>query len=309
MGFFCRKWLVTGGKDGLTCTNLYTGPNSNELWCGDDISVPECVDRTVYCLNPDVEIENGEMRVLENPSPNYMVGGPDVCSWSPWYNSDIGSNDFGDKEFISGLHQIHPKSTCPKPIQFQARSILGQTPAELTGETFIYYDTSKGFYCVNHQQNDSLCLDYEVRMCCPAAPQNGTIVEYACNTAYQGDGEWYLDYQDVKFARLQRLVCTNNGTWQTDLDTGDFCPFTGADNCREPKIKGCQDRTVTCMAPLPEVPDMEYFDVTQSGLRSRQVGSSFLYRCKDRGEYLFLGIAKSHAKNCCFIENKDRIYP
>lgn len=88
--------------------------------------------------------------------------------WSPWINSDSGANDLGDKEYIDILYAQYPKrDTCVKPNLFQARSVLDQTPAELTGEVFIYYDIVKGFYCANSDQQDGLCLDYEVRMCCP----------------------------------------------------------------------------------------------------------------------------------------------
>ena len=113
-------------------------------------------------------------------------------------------------------------------------------------------------------------------------------MEYRCTL--QGSqldpGDWYLDYQDVKFGTSQRLTCTNNGTWETDLVSMDFCP-TGRNSCRDPKIASCHDRTVFCLAPLPNLFDMEYFDVTGPGIREKQVGSRVLYKCINRGEKLF----------------------
>ena len=82
-------------------------------------------------------------------------------------NYDVGTTVFGDSEFIADLFASSPRHTCAKPLLFEARSVVNGTPAELTGESFIYYDNVKGLYCANYQQDDNLCLDYEVRMCCP----------------------------------------------------------------------------------------------------------------------------------------------
>ena len=35
------------------------------------ISVPDCVDRTVYCVNPPSSITGGDIIIDENPSPYY----------------------------------------------------------------------------------------------------------------------------------------------------------------------------------------------------------------------------------------------
>ncbi len=41
-------------------------------------------------------------------------------------------------------------------------------PADQTGEVLRAYDTKSGLICVNNDQPDKYCDDYEVRLlCCP----------------------------------------------------------------------------------------------------------------------------------------------
>ena len=62
------EWDVVGGEDGLTCDD--TDPNTSGLTCA-TLSVPDCVDRTVYCVNPPPYIFGGTISINENPSPYY----------------------------------------------------------------------------------------------------------------------------------------------------------------------------------------------------------------------------------------------
>ena len=45
-----RMWTVENGIDGETCTNQNT--TNGELWCGSDLNIPDCVDRTIKCTSP-----------------------------------------------------------------------------------------------------------------------------------------------------------------------------------------------------------------------------------------------------------------
>ena len=72
-------WDVYGGEDGLTCDDLnLADTNSTDsiltysgfMLCS-KISVPDCVDRTVYCVNPPASITGGDIIIDENPSPYY----------------------------------------------------------------------------------------------------------------------------------------------------------------------------------------------------------------------------------------------
>lgn len=120
----------------------------------------------------------------------------------------------------------------------------------------------------------------------PGLPVNGTVVEYACDQGTGTVGEWYLDYSDVKFGSSQRLTCTNNGTWETNLQTDDFCPLTGQGNtCTSPLVPDCHDRSIHCLSSPPNMPDMERFDVTPPGTELGHLGSAYIYRCINRGNF------------------------
>ncbi len=53
-----------------------------------------------------------------------------------------------------------------KHIHFDDRK-SDKKPAEQTGEVFRVYDNVRGFACVNKEQPDRRCDDYELRLCCP----------------------------------------------------------------------------------------------------------------------------------------------
>ena len=64
-------WDVYGGQDGLTCDNLNSNSTDLAYMLCSKISVPDCVDRTVYCVNPPSSITGGDIIIDENPSPYY----------------------------------------------------------------------------------------------------------------------------------------------------------------------------------------------------------------------------------------------
>ena len=64
-----RFWEVSGGANGLTCANQNPDPNSEFLWCADDLSIPDCEDRTVYCSEVPKVIEHGELSYVEYTGP------------------------------------------------------------------------------------------------------------------------------------------------------------------------------------------------------------------------------------------------
>ena len=64
-------WDVYGGEDGLTCDDLNSNSTDYVYMLCSKISVPDCVDRTVYCVNPPASITGGDINIDENPSPYY----------------------------------------------------------------------------------------------------------------------------------------------------------------------------------------------------------------------------------------------
>ena len=46
-----RVWTVEGGQYGLTCNQTDYTTDGPELYCK-SVTIPNCVDRTVYCSYP-----------------------------------------------------------------------------------------------------------------------------------------------------------------------------------------------------------------------------------------------------------------
>ena len=70
--------------ENVTCRNEALAPFTHQLWCGLDISVPECADRGVYCTFPAQELYFGDVEIIENPVPDFYnkENGSLSVSWS-----------------------------------------------------------------------------------------------------------------------------------------------------------------------------------------------------------------------------------
>ena len=103
-------------------------------------------------------------------------------------------------------------------------------------------------------------MDYEISLCCPPGPENGTVLKLQCSA-----DDWHLDYKDLPFTSSIEIECTNNSTWVmlSEIETTDFCS-DGSLKCSHPKLPNCQDRTVLCMEPLPVPADMIQTNLTSN---------------------------------------------
>ena len=93
--------------------------------------------------------------------------------WTSWLNRDLPSGN-GDYELFPDLRKEQPSLTCAKPTAIQARlrGVRGAqiyTPANPPREIIRTFSAESGFSCVNANQPDGRCDDYEVRFLC--APQ------------------------------------------------------------------------------------------------------------------------------------------
>ena len=59
-------WDVYGGVDGLTCNDFNATDGEDMLTC-ETLSIPACVDRTVYCEYPTIMDQGGAMEIQYNP--------------------------------------------------------------------------------------------------------------------------------------------------------------------------------------------------------------------------------------------------
>ncbi|XP_056278403.1 uncharacterized protein si:dkey-205h13.2 isoform X4 [Pseudoliparis swirei] len=82
-----------------------------------------------------------------------------------WFDHDDPTGN-GDFEVFSDLRSIYPREICPQPIAIEVQTISGE-PASSTSNTFLNYDATYGFACVNADQGSKSCEDYKVRFTCP----------------------------------------------------------------------------------------------------------------------------------------------
>ncbi len=107
-----------------------------------------------------------DIHVQDDTAVDYVVFGlcvgPDL-SWTPWLDRDNPGGK-GDYETIAG--HLEDGNGCEAPADIQCRVVGGESSAD-AGEVY-HCDTERGGRCINDEQPDNICKDYEVRMLCPA---------------------------------------------------------------------------------------------------------------------------------------------
>lgn len=99
-----------------------------------------------------------------------------VCTdgvWTVWLDNDKPS-EMGDWEVIDEVAQISfSRGTvfCSNPKAYQARVVGTETMMTTQKVQF----GSNGLVCVNSEQSDNMCLNYEVRFCCVTSKLNGSV--------------------------------------------------------------------------------------------------------------------------------------
>jgi hypothetical protein len=109
------------------------------------------------CVNaaqPDSKCDDYEVRFACTPD----------SLWTPWLNrDDPGGN--GDGEHLSAfLAEDYP--VCAHPVGVQCRRTVDKMDWTRTGER-LACTPSGGAVCLNADQTDGACDDYEVRFVCP----------------------------------------------------------------------------------------------------------------------------------------------
>jgi hypothetical protein len=93
--------------------------------------------------------------------PNMVYSIDIITPWTIWLDRDNPSGS-GDWENRSGFGS----DVCSNPTAIQARRKSDGLEANETGETFLFYNANNGFACLNADQPDTWCFDYEVRFLC-----------------------------------------------------------------------------------------------------------------------------------------------
>lgn len=83
--------------------------------------------------------------------------------WTAWLNRD-GPSGGGDGEHLSEF--VAAGTVCSKPLAAQCRRVSDKKPWMLTGEVYAC-SAEAGGNCINANQPDGTCDDYEVRFYCP----------------------------------------------------------------------------------------------------------------------------------------------
>lgn len=88
---------------------------------------------------------------------------PVKTEWTNWINSDRpgGNGDYQMTKSFKEKGQI-----CSDPVAIECRTVKGQKDWRSTGEKMTC-NVETGGYCVNKEQSDRRCEDYEVRYSCP----------------------------------------------------------------------------------------------------------------------------------------------
>jgi len=108
----------------------------------------------------------GEVRQWESggsPVTNsgFFTSFPSV-TWTPWLDRDDPSGN-GEGEHLSIF--VSEGRACANPQAVECRRISDGMPADQTGEV-LTCSTSAGLVCLNADQGDRYCDDYEVRFLC-----------------------------------------------------------------------------------------------------------------------------------------------
>ena len=117
------------------------------------MSIPDCVDRTVYCVNPPEEIVGGSIAVLENPEDSLYTKSSG-CQPTRWFNSNDNVGGKGDLEIISEINGKFGTMACGQPQGIKVRIV--DTKQEVTKEggpeKYDNFDIFTGFTCLNQNQ-------------------------------------------------------------------------------------------------------------------------------------------------------------
>ncbi|XP_051281007.1 uncharacterized protein si:dkey-205h13.2 isoform X2 [Dicentrarchus labrax] len=177
-----------------------------------------------------------------------------------WFDHDDPTGN-GDYEVLSDFLNIYPRELCPEPIAIEVQTISGE-PASNTSDTFLNYDATYGFACVNADQGSRTCEDYRVRFTCPkefceVSEQCRTQWLNSDNPSEEGDVESILRL----LTTFPGQVCRNpisieakTASGLSALRTGDTylsydVTFGFACINKEQRSKQCEDYQVILTCP------------------------------------------------------------
>lgn len=117
------------------------------------------LDITLVCIPAEVT-DSEILKITLKKWVDEQVG-----AWTPWLNRDsqTGNGDYETRADFS------PSQVCATPMAIEARIIGRSTiyrPGDSTPDSLSQFSASKGLVCVNSEQTDGVCNNYEVRFLC-----------------------------------------------------------------------------------------------------------------------------------------------
>ena len=289
---------------GATIEELDTFQTKTSSWCGEktkyigiileEVELPSFLDCQSLCQNisdcmfVSFDAVNNVCTMLKDRNMEWSyfdentISGPkecsQTCSWTSWMNSNTNGRR-GDDERLKTLIGTFGTSVClnPESIEVRSRQTWQMVMNISYPQTYSAFDNTTGFSCLNSKQKGAEnCHDYEIRLCCPPAPEIGSQIELSCS---EQDDNHYFKFKDQGFVNKIRSTCKPDGTWKHDSFTTELCQ-DGSQNCLYPDYPSCQDRTVHCLEELTIPSDMKRIRIKSNITEDdTKLGTTYLYSC------------------------------
>ena len=287
---------------GATIQKLETFQTKTSSWCGEkakyigkvheEVELSSFLDCQTLCQNSSdcnfvsFDAVNNSCTMLKDRNMEWSyfdentISGPKecspTCSWTSWMSSNTNGRR-GDDERLKTLIETFGSSVClnPESIEVRSRQTWQMVMNISYPQTYSYFDNTSGFYCLNTKQKEAEnCHDYEIRLCCPPAPEIGSQIELSCV-----EDSHYFKFKDQGFVNKITSTCHPDGTWKHDSFTAELCP-DGSKNCLYPDYPSCQDRTVHCLDELNIPSDMKRIRIKSNDTADdTKLGTTYLYSC------------------------------
>ncbi len=99
-----------------------------------------------------------------------FVAAQDGCQTTEWLDRDDPTGEGDYETIVDFLEEGTLPESCAEPISISCRTVGTHIDWTETGEVY-HCDRTIGGYCVNDEQPDGTCMDYEVQFVCPPAGQ------------------------------------------------------------------------------------------------------------------------------------------
>jgi hypothetical protein len=173
--------------------------------------------------------------------------------WTPWFNRDNPSGT-GDEEYLSA-RIAEGNDICKSPLTAQCRRVSDQKDWKETGE-LVQCTPNLGAVCVNSQQADGACDDYEVRFACASQGAYSSWINSAAPWWGEGDMERLSIIKEPPWGVCEQPIAAecrraSDGKDWTQAGQKMTCTAGGGSLCKngEQTSDFCSDYEVRMVCP------------------------------------------------------------